>query len=63
MTDIIDIVAIKNGNVVSLAYSDSGGPNDRKFIAEHPAPAYTIERMPVSEAVDRHLTYLRESGL
>lgn len=63
MSEQIDIVAIKDGNVVSLAYSDNGGPDDQEFIAEHPAPTYAIERMPVTEAVDRHLEYLRRAGL
>lgn len=59
MTERIDIVAIRAGNVVSIAYSDDGGPDDQEFIADHPAPTYTIERIPVSEAAARHIAYLK----
>lgn len=62
MGERIDIVAIKNGNVVAMSYSDDGGPDDREFIANHPSPAYSIEYMPVSEAARRHLEYIATWG-
>lgn len=53
-----DIVAVsRNGHVVALATSD-GGKSDIAF-ARNYGSKYRIEMMPIPEAVNRYLTYLK----
>lgn len=63
MSNQIDIVAIRvsDGKAVCIAYSDNGGPDDREFIDEFPAPEYRIERMPVGQAVALHMASLQSA--
>lgn len=55
----LDIVAInQDGHVVALATSD-GGKSDKAFAKEFLGPKYRVEIMPVGEACDRHVKYLK----
>lgn len=54
----MDIVAIKDGHVVAMAYSDAG-KGDRAFAKKFLGPEYHVELMPLSEACERHSEYLK----
>lgn len=58
----MDYVAIKNGDAYALMSADNVPADEvASFYRQH-ADADEIKLMPVSEAVDLHLAYLRSRG-